>query len=435
MDDYDLSTKGLDYYLFHARYGLSMLLAIGYFVVCLWLVYFIVVHDLPSKKQPPTIKNIFNVYNTLLLGIWFFGFTFHLAFFAFTLSRHRLVFAFIGVWLSYGAFETCYVWFSWFRSESTLKKTCLQTTIQVFRIALAVFPFISISPLYAAQMFKEERAVQEGLGIFSASATCALDVYFTYSFNKYMRKIHDGTSTADPQLAIIGKYGRYSSAWCLMTLGVSIASYLIHFWDKQFPNFVMIAFFTLGVLKDASLAMVGVMCVMLKVALYRQQEKQRKSVTGNSVIFRDSYSSAPDLTKAAVASTTVVGLATIQKAVSASSIASSKEFPVTVFQAASGTSGSDNSVVHSSSVNDLRKGSKTELTGALPMTRQRSMGQAIVSRPGSFIEGGKVGLDQLRKQSIRPRSEINFNVDIIQEVSFVTALRGEKSSEKIKAKE
>ncbi|KAJ3015385.1 UNVERIFIED_CONTAM: hypothetical protein HDU68_012756 [Siphonaria sp. JEL0065] len=240
-----------------------------------------------------------------------------------------------------------------------------------------------------------------------------------------MRKMHEEATTADPQLTIIGKYGRYANRWFAVSLILYGASFVLQYWVEDMPQAVMISLFCLWILRIVSMTMVCSKCLALKIALFRQQEKQRNSATGNSVIFRDSYSSAPDIAKAVGVGYASSGVI-VQKAASGSSLGSSKEV---TFQAATASvaSGSINNgsgeMIHSASANDIRHGS---LTGVTPMARQRSMGHAIVSRPGSFIDGGKAGLEQLRKASIAPRPKSDY---ILEGISFPPLLDGKTPSQ------
>ncbi|KAJ3386663.1 hypothetical protein HDU80_000334 [Chytriomyces hyalinus] len=158
--------------------------------VGIWIPLFVVFVELPSKGRPRTLKNVFTVANSLLIAMQLFTAAYLVCITWFSLAYSSEA-AMVCATFTFSVAQTCYLFFSWKRSEDLLVVHSPPERIKIFRRLLYATPITASLPGICAIVF--------GMSTFRATIiyfiaftvqgniSLCLDLLFAYTFYKQVR--------------------------------------------------------------------------------------------------------------------------------------------------------------------------------------------------------------------------------------------------------
>ncbi|ORY32992.1 hypothetical protein BCR33DRAFT_723335 [Rhizoclosmatium globosum] len=418
--DSPILDSSLNLILSEANSIIDGLLAILNAIAIYWLIHFIINVELPSKRLEPSFKNIFTVFNALLLGMWLCIFVFHVSCGVLEYSAYRNIPAFACTWVSFGLIQTCYVWYSWSRSEQILKKRTRPLTLRLFKSLLLLLPFLSLGAIYDAFKMVHnptyDSRIYLTLAIASGIITSSLDFFFVWSFSNHMRAGEDDTQVLDISLNIIAKFGYRSASVCMLTLFLFLGAFICLYIQPQLQGTIATVYFVFWGLKGFGLAGMVYTCVSMKMALFKQANIVRQSVK-EGIDQQLSRIKIPSLESLNKATSRSQGLGDSGSGSSFNLISSERKKSMKSIK-----KGSSGSLQKSKSMADVLVSNNS--IKIPPSPRMRKPSSVLSQRPISFNEVNVGSAKMSRTGSIastrtRPKSLINIESDS-PEPTFLT---------------
>ncbi|KAI9337823.1 hypothetical protein BDR26DRAFT_1008456 [Obelidium mucronatum] len=259
-----------------------------------FLVFYIILNDLSTRKQSWKLATIFAPINSLLILICisFTGFGIFQSFY--NKSRERAPMAgftsqvFLSIW------EVSFVYFSWIRSADLLRAMATPCMFSFYKTLLYLCPITSILPLVTLSAIGNPVIVgnRMALNIFFAtnmingSTVILLDNFFLTSFIAYKKRLHDDMGmcvNTSKKLEIIARYGLMASGFAMATLNLFGASSIAMMIDPDLVvDWVVCVYYVAWLLKDFCLAGTGFCLIAMKIDIVKLGPSDVNNGTGGA---------------------------------------------------------------------------------------------------------------------------------------------------------
>ncbi|KAI8833498.1 hypothetical protein BJ741DRAFT_612258 [Chytriomyces cf. hyalinus JEL632] len=204
--------------------------------VGIWIPLFVVFVELPAKGRPRTLKNVFTVANTLLIVMQLFTTAYLVCITWFSLAYSSEA-AMVGATFAFSIAQTCYLFFSWKRSEDLLVVHSPPERIRIFRRLLYATPITASLPGICAIVFG--MSTFRGTIIYfiafavQGNISLCLDLLFAYTFYKQVRTQADNSKSlgidVNPKFGIIATMGLLTCFFVLNASGGFVVSGVLYY--------------------------------------------------------------------------------------------------------------------------------------------------------------------------------------------------------------
>ncbi|KAI9334124.1 hypothetical protein BDR26DRAFT_867363 [Obelidium mucronatum] len=249
----------------------SFAMALVSLLELLWLVHFIVYHEIVQRGKKVTLKEVFTPFSSLLILIALSHIGLYISEGGSTLLRPQqtpMFFVFYTLEDMFGVgFEACYIYYSYLRAEpifdqvfpSIAKFVSFAVRVSPILFSMQWLPFpISKLQFKDPQVSKTISMAGDVITMINGTLLVAFDTLCLVTFIRYIQSTQINDGITDSRFLIICRYGITSVSVCLSGLGFFVA-YLIS--EEELCAFIVYMHFS------------GLFVILfrMKVALHRDK--------------------------------------------------------------------------------------------------------------------------------------------------------------------